>query len=291
MFSRKIFIIIAILVMAGMFGMMAKSFLATPDDQTAVAAPTVEEPVAATPRILVAIEDLPAGSFIKSVSMRWQDWPEDAIMSSHVRQGEQTVEDFTGSVVRHGIVAGEPIVSSKLVRPGERGFLAAVLTPGKRAASISVNAVSGNAGLIFPGDRIDVILTQQLSIDESAPGRHTVGETILRNARVIAVDQRVQDIAQPGESQAAPVAKTVTLEVERRGAETLAVAAELGTLTLSLRSLATAEEAAAHSELLSPTYAADVSAAFNNKSSNSAAASRNQIVVMRGKETTVVESK
>ncbi|MHA1567738.1 MAG: Flp pilus assembly protein CpaB, partial [Alphaproteobacteria bacterium] len=224
MFNRKIFIIVAILVMAGMFGMMAKSFLATPNDQTAVAAPSIEEPAALAPQILVAVDDLPAGTFIKSVSVRWQDWPEDAIMAAHVRQGEQTVEDFTGSVVRHGIVAGEPIVGSKLVRPGEHGFLAAVLTPGKRAASVSVNAVSGNAGLIFPGDRIDVILTQQLDMSESAPGRHTVGETILRNARVIAVDQRVQDIAQGGETQAAPVAKTVTLEVEPRGAETLAVA-------------------------------------------------------------------
>lgn len=292
MFSRKIFIAIAILVMAGMFGMMAKSFLATPVDQVATAAPSLETkraPVA--PQILVAVEDLPAGTFLKAVGVRWQDWPEDSIMRGHIRQGEQSIEDFTGSVVRHGIVTGEPIVASKLVRPGERGFLAAVLTPGKRAASVSVNAVSGNAGLIFPGDRIDVILTQQLDMDDSAPGRHTVGETILRNARVIAVDQRVQDIAQADEAQNAPVAKTVTLEVAPRGAETLAVAAELGTLTLSLRSLATPEEEGAPAAAPSPTYAADISTAFNRKSRDSAAASRNEIVVMRGIETTVVESK
>ncbi len=292
MFSRKIFIVVAIVAMAGMFGMMAKSFLASPQDQVATAAPSVaEDPVSVVPQILVAVDDLPAGSFVKSVDVRWQDWPEDAIMQGHVRQGERTVEDFTGSVVRHGIVAGEPIVASKLVRSGERGFLAAVLTPGNRAASVSVNAVSGNAGLIFPGDRVDVILTQQLDVDESAPGRHTVGETILRDARVIAVDQRVQDIARTGEDQTAPVAKTVTLEVQPRGAETLAVAAELGTLTLSLRSLATPEEEGASAAAPSPTYAADVSTAFNRKSSDSAAASRNEIVVMRGNETTVIESK
>ncbi len=290
MFSRKIFIVIAILVMAGMFGMLARSFLATPVDQVATAAPA-EEPAPATPQILVAVEDLPAGTFLKATGVRWQDWPEASIMRDQIRQGEQSVEDFTGSVVRLGMVAGEPVVASKLVRPGERGFLAAVLTPGMRAASVSVNAVSGTAGLIFPGDRIDVILTQQLDVDDSAPGRQTIGETILRDARVIAVDQRVQDLARADEAQSAPVAKTITLEVAPRGAETLAVAAELGTLTLSLRSLATPEEEGTVAAAPRPTYAGDISVAFNRKSRDSAAASRNEIVVMRGKETTVVESK
>jgi pilus assembly protein CpaB len=96
-----------------------------------------------------------------------------------------------GAMVRHQIEPGQPILRDDVVRPGERGFLAAVLSPGARAATIAVDAVSGTAGLIWPGDRVDVILTQKLD-DNTAPiGRRVVGETVIQNARVIAVDQHM----------------------------------------------------------------------------------------------------
>lgn len=289
MLSRKIVLIGAVLGTAGMVAAMGRSFLAPPEDQISAAAPAPEQvQVETAPQILVAVEDMPAGSFIKPVSVRWQDWPVDAILDVHVKHGEQEIDDLIGAVVRSGIVAGEPLVGAKLVLPGERGFLAAVLTPGMRAASVAVNAVSGNAGLIFPGDRVDVILTQSINDEDIPLGRQMVGETVLADARVIAVDQRIQDIAPVQEGQVAPVAKTVTLEVSPAGAQSLAVAAELGSITMSLRSLGdpvveivdgVEQPRPAAVGVNQPTYASDVSAALNNETGE--AALRN-VLVLRG---------
>ncbi len=289
MLSRKIFLVLAILATAGMVAVVGRSYLAPPEDQVATAAPAPDAAeVEAAPQILVAVEDMPAGSFIKPVNVRWQDWPRDAILDVHVKHGEQQIDDLVGAVVRSGIVAGEPLVDAKLVLPGERGFLAAVLTPGMRAASVAVNAVSGAAGLIFPGDRVDVILTQTLTDDDIPLGRQMVGETVLADVRVIAVDQRIQDIAPVQEGQLAPVAKTVTLEVSPAGAQSLAVAAELGAITMSLRSLGDpvpeivdgiAQPIPAPVAVNQPTYAADVSAALNTETG---AAAVREVLVLRG---------
>lgn len=290
MLSRKVFLIAAVLGTAGMVAVMGRSFFASPEEQVASAAPSPDKrQEQSAPQILVAVEDMPAGSFIKPVSVRWQDWPREAILEVHVKQGEQEIEDLVGAVVRSGIVAGEPLVGAKLVLPGERGFLAAVLSPGMRAASIAVNAVSGNAGLIFPGDRVDVILTQTLDLDDVPVGRQMVGETVLVDARVIAVDQRIQDILPVGEGQTAPVAKTVTLEVTPLGAQSLAVAIELGRVSLSLRSLGdpvvefvdgVAQKPVGTVAVGTPTYASDISAALNLD--NGASALKNEVLVLRG---------
>ncbi|MFQ5974639.1 MAG: Flp pilus assembly protein CpaB [Alphaproteobacteria bacterium] len=294
MLSRKIFLVLAIVGVAAMFGMIARSLFSSQEEDVAVAAPPVEEPEPVAPGILVAVEDLPAGEFIKPVNVRWQEWPEDSILDAHIVEGDLKIEDLVGAVVRSGIVAGEPVVAAKLVRPGERGFLAAVLSPGMRAISVPVNAVSGNAGLIFPGDRVDVILTQSLKLPDTSVGLHMVSETILARVRVIAVDQRVQDIAPEEEEGSAPVAKTVTLEVTPRQAESVAIATELGRLSLSLRSLGVPDEIAGEvpertpvldlSEPKSPTFASDVSTAFGRATGND-----DEITVMRGSETTVVK--
>lgn len=143
-----------------------------------------------------------------------------------------------GSMVRHQIEPGGPILHDDIVRPGERGFLAAVLKPGARAATIAVDAVSGTAGLIWPADRVDVILTQKLD-DATAPlGRRVVGETVLRNVRVIAVDQHMTEGVAPLNTltNTAAAARTVTIEVMAQDAEKISVAVTLGRLALVVRS-------------------------------------------------------
>jgi len=133
--------------------------------------------------------------------------------------------------VRHPLPAGELIRAEDIMRPGDHGFLAAVLEPGNRGITLGVDATTGSAGLIWPGDRVDVILTQAIS-DAGIPiGRRVVAETVLRNARVIAIDQQlVQGDAAPGDSRN----RTVTLEVSPDTAERLSVAMRLGRLSLSL---------------------------------------------------------
>ncbi len=194
----------------------------------------VTVPAASAMAILVVRDDLPAGSFVKPNQLRWQAWPEESLSPAYIVKGKGKREDFVNSVVRSGIAAGEPITEGRIVRPGERGFLAAVLSPGKRAVTVSINATSGIAGFIFPGDRVDLILTHGIRMSSGEDARmKRVSETVLRNIRILAVDQKTDD--QNGEVE---IAQTATLEVTTKQAEMIAMLTEMGKLSLSLRSLA-----------------------------------------------------
>lgn len=184
-------------------------------------------------QVLVARKALPAGTLVKPDHLEWRAWPEDGIVKDYTLKGKGTNEPFLGAVVRKGLAAGEPITVQRVVKPGERGFLAAVLQPGRRAISVPINATSGIAGFVFPGDRVDLLLTHQYQSGEGR-GRQAnkASETVLMDVRVLAVDQTTND--QNGQPI---IAKTATLEVTPRQAELVSVAVQLGKLSLSLRSL------------------------------------------------------
>jgi pilus assembly protein CpaB len=139
-------------------------------------------------------------------------------------------------VARGPIGAGEPVTEGKLVLAGTRGFMSAVLQPGTRAVSVPVTATSAVSGFIYAGDRVDVLLTHVLNGDKS--GQHTATETILRNARVIAMDQRLD--FSPGDKPAE--AKTATLELTPKQSEIVTLAVKMGDLSLALRSLQDGDE-------------------------------------------------
>ena len=109
----------------------------------AVAAPAPQEEVY---EVLVADADLPAGTFVKPQHLRWQRWPTDDVPETYVLKGARGEDEMVGAVVRRGIAEGEPITDGGVVKPGERGFLAAVLEPGMRAVSLPINATSSNSG-------------------------------------------------------------------------------------------------------------------------------------------------
>jgi pilus assembly protein CpaB len=150
-------------------------------------------------------------------------------------QGKVRPTDLVGAVVRSRITAGQPITFDQVVRPGERGFMAAVLTPGNRAVTVNVNASTGIAGFIFPGDRVDLILTMTIQPLDGGAGRH-VSETILRNVRVVGMDQSFTDGRKDDKADLS-VPHTATLDVTPKQAESVSVASDLGVLSLSLRSL------------------------------------------------------
>jgi pilus assembly protein CpaB len=166
---------------------------------------------------------------------------------------------LTGAMVRSSLVVGDVIRRKDVMSPGDHGFLAAVLAPGMRGVSISVDAVTGEAGLIWPGDRIDLILTQAIG-DASAPaGRHFASETLLSGVRVIAIDQQIiQGVAPDGTDGKA---RTVTMEVTSEQAERIAVANRIGHLSLTVRSAdhAPSEDSA---DRRTTTWASDVSPAL-----------------------------
>ena len=213
-------------------------------------APKAEAPkLAPMVEVLVASGELVAGQFIKAKHLRWQAWPKKGMAESYFVKGakrpKQTqdgkpsktaIEDFIGSVVRSRISQGEPITKGRVVRPGDRGFLAAVLQPDMRAVSVPINATTGISGFVFPGDRIDLLLTHSIPTGKNGKAVRRATETVLSDIRVLAVDQRTDDTEGKAE-----VAKTATLEVTPKQAEIIAVANEMGRLSLSLRSLARTE--------------------------------------------------
>ena len=183
-------------------------------------------------RILVASGSLSAGQFIRPENLHWQVWPPEGLNPLYAVEGKAKIEDYVGAVVRSAMGDGEPVTEGRLVRPGDRGFLAAVLTPGYRALTVPVTVSSGLAGFVFPGDHVDLLLTMTIAESGGEKRQRHAAETLLTDLRVLAVDQRVDD-----QSKDVVVAKTATLEVTPKQAETIAVAADIGTLSLTLRSI------------------------------------------------------
>lgn len=234
---RTLLLAVAALATAGLTAFLVQGWIAN-QRALLLAQRPVEAPREPPNQILVAKQDLPAGTFVKPEHLQWRAWPADGLDASFVRKSEDAMNAFTGAVVRKGIVAGEPITAKRVVKAGERGFLAAVLSPGMRAVSVKVNAASGISGLVFPGDRVDLILSHKIKI-QGAKNRtvRSVSETVLTDVRVLAIGQTTDD------QQGKPiVAKTATLEVWPKQAEVVAVVIELGKLSLSLRSLAKTDE-------------------------------------------------
>ena len=231
-----IFLVLAVFIVAGTF-MVTKNFLN--NRQTVVVQKEPEKPKGTF--ILVAKTDIPTGAFIQKQQLHWQSWPADALSENYLVQDKHTMDDLLGAVARRGLTAGEPINRKRIVQPGDRGFLAAVLRPGYRAMAIRVNATSGISGLIFPGDRVDLILTMTVVPEGEKKSddadKMKASETVLTNVRILAIDQAVDDTN--GKPR---VGKNATLEITPKQAEMLAVITELGSLSLALRSLAKDEE-------------------------------------------------
>ena len=140
------------------------------------------------------------------------------------------ITKLLGTVVRYQISAGEPVTQGSLAAPGDRGFLAAALGPGMRAVTVPVSAKTGVAGFVFPGDRVDIVLTQTVAGDDEGADLKAA-ETFLRNMRVLATDQSTKRKRWKGKTVVRQF-RTVTLEVTPKIAEKIAVAQTIGSLSL-----------------------------------------------------------
>jgi pilus assembly protein CpaB len=227
--KRIVFLLLAVIV-AGTTAFLARAWLQS--ERAAIAAQMGGQRPASKPavQVLVARSAIHTGQLVKPDDLRWQPWPQGNLPPSYIVEGKRPIGDFVGAVARSQFHVGEPIVESDIVMPGSRGFLAAVLKPGLRAVSIPATATSTVSGFIYAGDRVDVLLTHALT---GPNGQHNATETILRNARVIAMDQKLDFT--PGDKP--DVAKTATLELTAKQTEIVTLAVKMGDLSLVLRSL------------------------------------------------------
>ncbi|MEO3474225.1 Flp pilus assembly protein CpaB [Roseomonas sp. CAU 1739] len=230
-------------------------------------APTPQAPrqeAAAPPErlnVLVAARPVQAGTLLKPEDLAAREMPATELPEGALRDAPDARIEFIGAMVRRTLSQGDTLRLDAVLRPGENGFLAAVLAPGMRAVTVGVDAVSGTAGLIWPGDRVDVILTQAFDDNDAAPARRVAGETVLTAARVIAVDRHLVQGMQPGAvgDTLRDANRTVTIEVTADQATRVAVATRLGRLSLALRAAGTPVEERLDQR---PVWGGDVSGAF-----------------------------
>lgn len=238
---RTIILLVVALSAAGLTAYFADSWMAAQraalEDR---AAPVEAGPSITTKDVLVAKRDLPTGTFIRDGDLTWSAWPEDGVIDDYLVKGENGDADLAGAVTRTRLFAGEPITPSRVVHKGDQGFLAAVLDPDQRAVSIPLDAISGISGFIFPGDFVDVLLTFSQTVNDEASDNSSMryfSQTLLNRVRILAVDQTVENT----DGATAQVANTATLEVTPKQAEKIAVAMEIGALSLSLHSIVVEE--------------------------------------------------
>lgn len=233
-------------------------------------------PVVVTQKVRVSSADLPQGLLLRDDDLRWKDVPVEGLPAGAIVSGAPGAIELKGALLRHPVVAGTVLVGDDVILPNAPGFLAATLKPEMRAVSVAVDDVSGNAGLIEPGDYVDLILTQQMDRRTDSPNLAVSSETVVQHARVLASGS---DISRPKTGtgpESHDRARTVTLEVTPRMGEVVSVAARLGTLSLALRSFATVSRdpyalasgvsaAAAASEASpAPVWAGDISRALRD---------------------------
>lgn len=230
---RPLMIVLVVLALgiAGVTAFLARNFVSKP------AQPPQQAETVPGQRVLVAAREISAGTVVVEEDVRYEMWPGaniDKRMIVNTGSGEDPKAKVVGSVAARQILAGEPLSGTAVFRPDESGHLSAMIGPGMRAISISISPVSAVSGFVTPGDRVDVVVLMSFKDtskgDDRAEDKLLVTEPVLRDVRVLAVDQSLKT------GQATVVGKTVTLEVTPQDADKLIIAGSSGSLSVVLRS-------------------------------------------------------
>lgn len=202
-----------------------------------------EKAPAPTVGYIVAAHPLPRGTLARDDDFTVRSVPSsDAVPAGALLDTADVKIGLRGALVRNFLDTGSPVTSKDILHPRERGFLASVLAPDSRAVSINVDAASGVSGLIWPGDYVDVVLTQESTTATAAENKNpdhqhgTLSETVVQNVRIVAIDQEIVQAGPAGNAIAGKVAHTVSLQLAPEQVKKVTVAAQLGKLTLAVRS-------------------------------------------------------
>ncbi len=255
MVLRIVFFALMALGLVG-FGTVAWISTRPPPPPPTAAAPPPPTKVA----VLAAAHPIRAGSLLKPEDFAAKEIPQTERLPDMSVDSQETRRSLSGAMVRRSLPAGEPIRMADVIRPSDHGFLAAALDAGMRAVTVGVDATSGATGLISPGDRVDLILTQTIQEPSLPLGRRVVAETVLSDVRVIAIDQQLVQGAETNNNDSQ--ARTVTVEVSEDQAERVSVATRLGKLSLAIRSAGSASASGKPAAPPKTTWAEDVSPAL-----------------------------
>ncbi|HET9536291.1 MAG TPA: Flp pilus assembly protein CpaB [Mesorhizobium sp.] len=233
--SRLIILSVAVAA-AGGAGYIAKKMSGAPQAIAVAAAPN--KPALALTKVLVLSGDVPMGATVDG-QIRWQDWPADAVGANFITRDAEAdaLDQLKGSIARIAMYSGEPLRRSKLIGQGQ-SFMSSILPSGKRAIATQIAADTSAGGFILPNDYVDVIMTRRSQ--GVSGGEGFITETILKNIRVLAIDQMIQE---DEEGRKVKVGDTATLELTPQQSEIITVAQQMADrLTLALRSTADAQE-------------------------------------------------
>ena len=238
--SRMIILGVAVAA-AGGAGYVAKNMAASTPPEIIESAP--QQPSLNLSDVLVLDGDVPMGQPLGDL-LKWQPWPSDATNPTYITRDTDAdaVEKLKGSIARVPLYAGEPLRRSKLIGEGQ-SFMSSVLPSGKRAIATQISADTSAGGFILPNDNVDVIMTRRAQQGGGAGGDGFITETILKNIRVLAIDQTIQE---DEEGKKVKVGTTATQELTPQQAEIITVAQQMADrLTLALRSITDTQEKSA----------------------------------------------
>ena len=232
--SRLIILGVAVAA-AGGAGYVAKNMMAAPPPEVIVeqAAPAID-----LTEVLVLEGDVPMGGAVGE-QLGWQSWPSDGVNENFITRDSdpEALEKYSGSIARGAMYSGEPLRKTKLIGEGQ-SIMSSILPTGYRAVATQIAADTSAGGFILPNDYVDVIMTRRSDTAGTTGG--FVTETILKNIRVLAIDQAIQE---DEEGRRVKVGETATLELTPQQAEIITVAQQMADrLTLSLRSLVDTRE-------------------------------------------------
>ncbi len=191
-------------------------------------------------QVLVAGEEITIGGVLDT-QIRWQPWPKEGITEGYITQAvrPQAIEELKGSIARVVISPGEPIRDSKLVGK-DQSLMSSILPSGMRAVAVEISANTSAGGFILPNDYVDMIMTRRVAT--ATGGESFITETILKNIRVLAIDQTIRE---DEEGRKVKVGQTATLELTPQQSEIVIVAQQMADrLALVLRSTADAADKA-----------------------------------------------
>ncbi len=241
--TKKIVLLAVLGVIAVVGFMMLKKITTPPPAPTAPTEAPVAEVVSTVEydEVLAAARDIPQGTRLTPDMIKWKKWPAEALEPNLIDQQKhpQALEEYVGAVTRASLYAGEPILAPKVVKTGDKGQMAALLSPGMRAIAVRITTDSAAGGFIQPGDRVDVILTTQIRNSQiTSPGNSNVNtyvsSTILENVKVLAIGQT--NTPSP-DGTSTILGNTALLELSLSDAELLQEAQSRGEISLALRGL------------------------------------------------------